>query len=373
MSEMKLDNLILRRKITIETWQLKATIAQAEKREEYLPILLRIKKNDGSNADDIAEHLLFEKKGRKVVAARLLTITAQLKLTEERDKHYYLTADGEKALTTRQIFIPYKGVYRISCSDDSLLPFQILDCKPEQEKDYARENVHGIKDKFDEMVSTGHLRKKIQHKQGMPCCGGLEIRIDDINLTGMKTHNHLDLTLEWHITKKQIRLLDDSKNGKMLRNDFPIPPEVTPDDVWQALLAGENLSDDWVDDARNLAVDFDNIDDTTRVRMCLDISFSAPTIRGYDNFAPCIVKSVPVNAQSDEDAEQWARWRLENYINDYATKAKFAEWQAKAELPFRDFDIASLTRNQLAEECWENDSTKPTKTWYLIAAKDWDL
>ena len=60
--------IILERSVSVRCWRVAGQIAKAGERAELMPALLRASENDGTDARDLAEHLLFEPRSRPSVS-----------------------------------------------------------------------------------------------------------------------------------------------------------------------------------------------------------------------------------------------------------------------------------------------------------------
>jgi hypothetical protein len=71
-----MKNIVLQRRIAVRCWNVLGMVAKASKRPELMPVLIRARERHQTSAEDIAEHLFFEQRARRVVAERLLRIAA---------------------------------------------------------------------------------------------------------------------------------------------------------------------------------------------------------------------------------------------------------------------------------------------------------
>jgi len=365
------SDIFLTRNIDIKVWRVEGTIATIEKRPEYLPIVMRIVEKTCSNAQDIAKHLFCDDSNspRKIVAERMLDNTRLLKLTtKDGNGNYELTEDGTKFLTTKELFSPHRGVWNISVTSDALLPSNIVKFQP-AEKKRASSTVH---DSRREMAEFQTIPDELADKREVEVellYNAETIRIDDLSAKGIKIGNDISLKIDWNVNGGVVEL--KKRNGEMLRNDFSAPKELDADTIWLALLEGKE-NHKWDEDTNSLVVHFDEIDDKAKNDMKQNIEFPRPDIANIGFFDRCIVKDVRLTAYAEE-ADAWAQWRLENSINEYATKEKFDMWVKKAHGPFKNFDIAIPTREGVAKKLWQDPQISSNKKWYTMAAVDWNL
>ena len=122
--------VILERSVTVGCWRVVGQVAKSQQRTELMPVLLRADENDGTDARDLAEHLFFESRSRRVVAERLLRIATAYGLVEEGGRDFVLTEAGKQAIHTGEVFVPEDGAWTIWASNDPALPSPVLGIEP---------------------------------------------------------------------------------------------------------------------------------------------------------------------------------------------------------------------------------------------------
>lgn len=125
-----MKKIVLQRAVEVRCWRVVGQVAKATKRTELLPVLLRAREREATDANDIAAHLLFESRSRHVVAKRLLQIAEVYGLLEATERRYRLTDSGRNALETKQIFVPEHGTWTVWASDDPLLAAPVMHVEP---------------------------------------------------------------------------------------------------------------------------------------------------------------------------------------------------------------------------------------------------
>lgn len=371
------NDLILTRPVNVECWRIQATIAFAEERPDLMPVLMRLDETGGTDAGDIAAHLFSEAKSRKVVAERLLKVTEFYQMTEKSGHKYILTEEGARVLETKQVFIPKEGTWTVWFSNDPLLPVSILKVEPFAEPTAISEVLN--KSNGDNGSETNRDLGRIpdwitkaERINESPCCGDKELRIRSIEANGEKIHPDLDLMLEWNVSKELLHLKGSIK-GKKVSNNLA-SPDFSEEDAWFRLLDGEGWLDDWDDEDETLPAFFKEIDDQSRNTMRKDYEFQNPSIDEFGRFDDFTARDIKIRAATEEDAEEWAGWRLVNSIGNFATRKKYNDWVNDAQTPFSNFDILLPERNELAVKTWkDNVDHKSQAAWYLMAADDWKL
>ena len=208
------NNIILERSVPVRCWHVLGKVAKTRKRPELMPVLLRARETGGTDARDLAEHLLFEPRSRRVVAERLLHITHTYGLVkkkehepgawsirgskdpfpltflpfpsalgrspspyegihgkEERNGVFALTEAGETAIDTGEVLVPEYGTWSILESEDPLLPFRILRIDP------WRAQRQGSRQGTRKRSAAGaglaaRCRRKTRQARGPVCHGG---------------------------------------------------------------------------------------------------------------------------------------------------------------------------------------------------------
>lgn len=377
MNQMMSNDLVLRRNIYIETWRVQGTILKAQARADILLVLQYVAENPNATAKGMAGRLLFEENTRLVVSERLLKM-AELyglveRISEYRHYFYTLTEKGELALQEKEVFIPEDGFWEISFSNDPLLPHTILDFKPFKEPEAYQE----VKNKD----SKDSLEKRKQNIKPMPdwirnpnfnaikpfLNQNQSIWLEKIQAKGEKVSSNLQLVLEWNVSKQNVRLL---KNNKIV-HQFAYR-HYDQNQIWQILLEQNSWQDDWDWSKNSMAIAFEKTDETSRQKMNKDFYFIKPDIDKLGKFDVFIAKNVAIHAIDKDNAMEWARWRLGHNINDFADKQTYQRWIKDAKSPFAEYALKLPQRKNLANLFWQEEKHS-LKSWYLIAASDWQI
>lgn len=368
-------SIILTRQLAIQGWRTVGLIARGERRKELEPILLRANSVGETDAEDIAEHLLFAQ-SRKIVAERLLRIGVTFDLLKGNGERYTLTERGEKAIADGKVFVPEYGAWNIWMSRDPLLSSPVLRIDAADEPGAFIENreYRGSEKKrvFDE------LPKEICENQGKeltpPASVDLvAVRIDELREKAEAIDTvDASLTLVWKVRERQLRMQGEW-GGRTVDSELDAPGKAL-DEIWDALLAGGNRLNEWDRRRRALRVPFWRTTTHERENMSRDVRFTAPSIANFGKFNPLKIEDVDIAAFSPYDAQEWAIWRFRERIRDFATSERYNEWWKVAAEPFAEHHPVCPSRNRLAGEEWGANSDPPTvRAWHLMAAEDWGL
>jgi hypothetical protein len=240
-----MKNIVLQRKIAVRCWNVLGTVARASKRPELMPVLLRARERSQTTAEDVAEHLFFEQRSRRVVAERMLRIAAAYGLLAENERRFSLTGAGLAALTSQQVFVPERGSWTIWASNDPLLGFPVLRVDRWSEPtafDELRGNNKEVEREFVTVPRT--LRGAVGRVASLPSADGGHLRIDELDDKAETVEAEDDVKVVWNVGESKLRL-DGSLRGARV-NTVLDAPNITPEDAWQQLLESANLWPRWI-------------------------------------------------------------------------------------------------------------------------------
>ena len=372
-------HIVLERSVKVGCWRVVGQIAKTMQRTELVPILLRAEENDGTNVKDLAEHLLFESRSRRVVAERLLRIATAYGLLEEDNRVFVLTEAGKQAIHTGEVFVPEDGAWTIWESDDPTLPSPVLGIEPWHEPT-AFDEIAGKKRESARERRYEAPPDRLRTIVGTPLTpatgNAAAVRIDHLEDKAEAVNTNRSLRLRWNVGDGSLQLsgtLEGAREGRRIKTELAAP-DMSADRVWLSLLESEDLREQWHSEREVLCVPFDETGDAEREAMSRALEFESPYLPGYGKFEPLIVAGVAITAESESDAQSWAEWRLRARIRDYATSERYAVWCAEAAAPFDRYDIELPARNRLARALWKRVTGRPDpRVWRLVAAEDWNL
>lgn len=370
-----MKNIVLRRRIAVRCWNVIGTVAEAKKRPEIMPILLRARERNRTSADDVAEHLFFEHKSRRVVAERMLRIALNYGLLQQDEQWFALTDAGFAALSSEQIFIPERGSWTIWECEDPLLGYPILRVDRWREPTALDDVQQGKRKEADarKFVKVPRTLREVTGRIASPSCGtGSFLRIDEFDDKAEVVDSRNDLRIVWNVGERKLRL-EGSLNGVSVSTVLEAP-DFTSEDAWLQLLEAEGLSPQWDRSRRALLVGFDQTNERERESLRRDLAIETPEFSDFGKFDALTIRDVSIHANTARDAGLWADWRLRARLCDYATRDRFDAWIKEATDPFANFRISIPSRADLAKHAWTQRNDRPTPmAWYLGAAEDWSL
>ena len=371
--------IILERSVTVGCWRIVGQVAKSQRRTELVPVLLRADENEGTDARDLAEHLFFESRSRRVVAERLLLIAVAYGLVEEGTRGFVLTEAGKQAIHTGEVFVPEDGAWTIWASDDPALPSPVLGIEPWNEPTA-----------YQEIVETKGKRARERRYEAPPDClraivgttvrpatgHSAAIRIDCLKDNAEAVGSNRSLRLRWNVGDGRLQLsgtLEGGREGGRVKTELKAP-DVSPDRVWRRLLEHEGFLEQWDEERAVLRLSFDETGDAEREAMSRTLKFESPYLPRHGTFDPLSVAGVAITAESETDAQSWAQWRLRTRVRDYATSKRYAHWRKEAAAPFDQYQIELPARPDLAHVAWMQVTDRPDPwAWRLVAAEDWNL
>jgi hypothetical protein len=365
----------LERPLAVERWLVEGAVARLAKRPELRPFLLRARDAGGTTAEDSAEHLFGEASARRGVAQRILQIAARLGLLVEDAGRFSLSTEGDEALRRGEIFVPERGAWDVWITMDPLVPTGVLHIEPWTYEATAFDEVRG--DDRDAMNSRrfSFLPGRLLSARGSELesvAGGGRMRIEELEAKGERMDAQSDVRVRWDVASHRVHI--DGEVGERHVSMTLESPDHSPGSVWNELLDAADLRPDW-DLARGaLRVGFAGTQLRERQTMARDVTFVSPELVDFGSFDDLTVRGVPLAAKTQRDAEEWARWRLDKSVTDYATAERFNRWVGEAIAPFGAFAVAMPTRGDAAREAWAARGERPTPAvWNLVAAEDWRL
>ncbi|MGR5135143.1 hypothetical protein [Vibrio jasicida] len=371
MNIMKND-LILERNVQLETWIVSATILKAEKRPEY-DLVLKCIRDGVCTEEQVAQHLLFDDRARLGIAQRLLNRALDLKLAVKKAGKYALTNEGHEAIRKQRIFVPEEGSWMITFSKDPLLPFPIIAIEKHLEPNAMDEAMQRNRQESENRAANfktipNWIKKRVQGEAGQPCTGGEPIHIDEIKPKGEHIASPFSLSVKWNVMKRSLTLYKGNKEVSRFK-----APDRGIDAVWHELLLGSRKIDSWRKDTSEFEEYFDNIPDSSKSTMRINLEFPRPSVEGLQRFNAVTAKGVRLRPKTEECAQRWSEWLLLSHIENYATTEKFEKWREEAKQPFRDFDINLPSRDELANNVSAEQKKRSKRDWHIVAAADWGL
>lgn len=352
-------DIILKRNVKTKSFRLLMDIRKSGKRDDIVAILMLADENGGQiRPADICIHLIDNRP--TTVGERIIRRCVELGVLEMEDEYTgFLTDDGRRAVETKTVYIPERGLYQILYSDETLLPYPLLDCVPDEKQS----DQDDYKEEIDPVIRSSLENKnfKLLGKERN------EIFVERIELYGRQIRKSSNLNLTYSLLENGNLIL--RLNGDI---DTKIePPKFTQIEIWTMLVKSMHLDDDWDIEAQCLRRGFGELQQKDLVNFVVELRTTVLTIEGIGTFNDVQVKNVPVIPRTNDDAHKWALWLLKNEIRDYMRKQDYANCVKKILNKFPGYDLRLPSQIELAKMIREEAVDKlPSTYWYLKAPID---
>jgi len=369
----------LRRKVECKAWTFVGEVAFAAERKWELAILkLAAEQDDRIDAEQIDRDLLGG--GRRSVAERLIGVLRDLKLLDSKSE---LTEQGRRATDQGVILVPQRGLWKITYTDDNLLPSHILRIEAFEEPSANDEAKNGKgkgkeQDARSASIPAPNALKSLENVEVQEILSSLRlVRLESIHgnkVSRTEPDVDVDIVVEYRQDMPPgVKVLEKGAGPKRAFS-IPNPGRLAHEVDWFQLLASCSLGSYWNTDLNHLNVGFDSIQDSERATKQRSLTIEEPQLEAYGSFDRCVVRDVPIHPASSEDAELWTKWFLERSITELAVESKYSQWQRDAESHFPEWSVQTPSRSEmLAIMAADKGVRRNSKAWYLQAALDWEL
>ena len=296
------------------------------------------------------------------------------------DGKYRLTEDGIRAAKEESVFIPERGVYRIWCTEDSLVSQKFL--RYEQKDDgalwthFSRVSPKKAKGSPKKKGKIDKTPKWVQDLSGkeLQVYGTDEVvRIENVEdkcrtVTGSSPSLAVKLSVE-QFESPQVNL--SSEKWKV--DSVIDAPKLSFDDIWNNLLQQTGYKVRyWV--SNFLELNYDDLSDPEKRSFFRDIVINKPAIKKFDTFKKTRLERIPISPRTKKDADKWAGFLFENSLNEYLSRDGYqSKFDAVKQNPafYRFSDQLILPKQQaLSEKVRKENELLPREFWYLQAPLD---
>ncbi|WPB81719.1 hypothetical protein KYC5002_21710 [Archangium violaceum] len=296
--------------LTVERFAVFAEMARLERRPELGVLCRGARDTGGSISAEVVRRLL---PGVSAVAANnILAWCRTLALCDERGG---LTALGEQVADSDEAPVPEQGVFSLWVVNHPLLGNRVLHFERlTSTRDSRFENAvplpitpeHGVP--FQSVVEpeTRSVLRTPLAKGGEPVC-----------IRQGNSRCRLRWTLDFDTGHNHWRL-----EGNLSVEDRACPIQHTPEsvqlDLWNLFAQWANLhlhqTGMWQPGLRRLAVPFDKLPEAAQERFTHTYTLSAVEVPGRGTYKQVRIDAVPIGPLSREDAQRWARARLDRML-----------------------------------------------------------
>ena len=362
----KTKKITFRRKVPIQTWDLRLSIQTYEEHPVWLAILKLAQEESGKTSPIKVQEKLLMNEMPILQAELLLDRVVKEGLLDEE---YQLTTEGSDALEKELLPIRKYGLFTTSFVDDLLIPDIVLrvsepheprvDGKALQKNGNARKEIENAEDVPD-FVKNVVDRSITVNKESIP------VVIKEVEEFGSRLRfNQVDLTLEFVSNGQRNLRLGDPINQKL---PLPSDMDMTYADALDNLLS--TFDEAWNYEEETMFVSFDDTEADARRNFQKTFTISKPTIPGLGSFETVTTPPVKIEPKTPADAQSWFDWLIIDQLpNKYLRSTAFQEHVAKISTKFPDrFALDTPNQEALAQDLFRRGES--LKAWVLQAPLD---
>lgn len=313
--------LILKREAVMEHWRVIATFGFAQRRPEIIAILaLADEQADGViTGADVSRKLLAERP--EIVGKRLLEVCAMMQLVEQTGpprEGWRLTEQGRRALKNQEVPVPQRGEFDVWLVSDPLHPEVIVRVRP-TEPEYPPKQ--GEKAELSVPATVQDLPHNLRRCAGQIIRPALRLQDEPNelfvfgfeNLARCIRREPCQLSVELHSGGGTARF--DVSFGDKQTHFAPVAKLPT---LAEALTAAG-----FTEIEKPTEVAFRAISDAERRTARRSDEIAEVETPEIGRFTAAQLTEVPLVPETQQDADEWAVWRLVDNIRDYVWPQDF--------------------------------------------------
>ena len=413
----------LKRNIDCNTIDVYATIAVGRDRPEFLAVALLANDLGTISGEELSRHLLGDIGDKYELGERVLERSVSIGLLEWNDrsadsrrfasvqierhqpsgvhgfishrdfnrpaKSARLSESGKKAIEHDKVLISEKGVWRFYYLDDPLIRDMLIHFEHVEVRNAGQERRKLRSGETQPLgsIPTPEFLTRHLGRIFTSVVDGAPFMLQSISQEGENLSSK-KLTLNTRITPGrklditlQGELRPSSRNGPALQVNHDIDPpkellSVNYNEVRVELATQGSGVEPRKNGDGNLVVPVpfnERLDTAARNSMRMDIPVSKPDLSdfGLGHFEKTELEGMSVEPDTNEDAQQWARWLLLNGLDDYKTPGLIREVEQKIHGRFSNHQIQPTDPEDLLQEA--RDSTDKPWSRFLLAPYDLNL
>jgi hypothetical protein len=341
--------LILQREVLVSRWRVVATLGFSQKRPEIIAILALASElpNGTITPQDVARKLLADRPA--VVGERLLRVCNMMRLLEQSEpggEGWQLSELGRRALTNQEVPTPQRGEFEIWAMEDDLHPEVFLRVKPAE---LERSQKAGEQPEIGELhplpVSLGHCHNRIVRPP---------VRIDqEASEIFVFEFEEMCRRLDGEAGTLTVELTSAGGNARFsveVEGSREFAPAAKLPTLAEALNSAGRT-----DIAGPQRITFRTLSDNERRHARREVDLEEFSMPGIGTFSAAKLRDVPLIPSKQEDANQWAVWRLLDQIKGYVWPEQYERLvRSVREFAVKEgweFDPAIPTQQELARQC----------------------
>ena len=371
------EDLILKKRLFLNTYIVKGTLAMRKRCLFPKPLLLLLQEKGFLEPKFVASELLCNSHLTRVARLWIDTIIVQGLVSQNENGEMFITEEGERYLQNGLAFVAEEGEWIITfCESDSRVDNRIIDVRKidtskmsaKQRKDFdakINRKLQGIRDPdICFMLEPNQILNTIDDK---------EFRVVDLNpmqCFGLK--NESSLYICWNVSKG---FVSEKYQGKeYLRTSLPEWASESEDEII-ARAVTETMRwmnvDVCYDENGKLCVPFISyLSDETKRTLVIDCPIEKTKAGLWDRL------NIPVTLTplSDKDALEWLVWLFIDGIDKYITDGYFNSLlkDITQKLNWR-IDGDGLCKIDFLQEILKNYQIAGNKRMFIQATLDWNL
>ena len=365
----KLMKLLLQREVVVTRWQVVATLGFSQKRPEITAILALASESANGivTAQDVSKKLLADRPA--VIGERLLRVCHMMQLldpVESENEGWQLSELGKCALTNQEVPTPQRGEFDIWSMEDVLHPEVLLRVRPTETERAPRD---------------GGQAENVVLPPTLPIPGALSNCQRRIVRPPVRTEQEAGEIFVFEFEdlcrcfgrgfgKLSVEISSDGGKALFVVEIEGRSSEFSPVAKIPAL-SGALKYAACADIAGPQKVTFRALNDTERRLARREIDLEELTLPNLGTFSQAKMRDVPLVPSTQEDANEWAIWRLLSRIKDYIWPEEYDKLVGSVrEFAVKEgwqFDTVFPTQQELAQRC----AGQIAVTRKLLAPLDW--
>jgi hypothetical protein len=300
----------LQRRLDVESWEMKATVAFPQRRDEVQAVLALTGQRGHLTAADLVhrEHGLLPGRA-EIMGARLLTMVSDLKLLEQKGDQWLLTDLGRSSLDEGRTYVPEEDLWQMHWTEDPLVQSPLLSVERIMTKGNDRWN-HDKRPTAP--TSRWTSRKPVVHELLKEVNKTRRVRVDDLQKNGhLIGRNSLGVSIVAE-PGQQASLHVQGNLPTHGGDTTSIDHRRSLQDVRHEHLLSQLLHDaprgSWNGQALEIA--FEATSFKERRTQMATVTIDQPDLDNLGAFDVVQIRDVPLLPATPEDAWAWAKWLL---------------------------------------------------------------
>lgn len=368
---MKGENeIVLKRKLRSETFNLLMTVSKFEAQDEIIAIL-KLFEQYGSITQEVLNTELLHVPPDSQYGKNVLKVVESYGLITGIPKgRFELTETGEEALSLRKIPVPKRGVFNVILSKDPLLPVDVVDITDTDKSDFSGYTKRDITRLPDEFL------KKLESWSGrpieLPARNMMSAIVHNYSEQGIKNNFPHDFTISLRLMEKKDPELHFSGSSDI---QLSAPKNLGYLSTMEEILNSEGKLT-IIGDSPTLLVKADKLTILEMTQFEKNFKIDNPTLEKYGKFDPTEIWGFRIFPSDVSEAMKWGWKILIESIDKFIEPEQYEELVEEISRKFEprysaDTIYRSLpTYERAIEGATSGDKKYNSAYWYLLAPFD---